>query len=235
MGAPRRDTVAGNDSGAAYLIDGEVRRGSTVLDDADATLRGETPRDEAGTAVADAGDVSGDDAADVAVGAPRAADGGIAYVLRGDCVDDPAERDDDRDEDRDKDRDKDRDDDRDKDRDDDDEDDDLTRASIAVTCRDDGGRLVVTNPNDEPVRVVVTGPGGFERRTTLDAEGGDDALRLSALPDGDYRVRTLTAGEGDGETVGRDTLTVECADDGGETPPLGSSGRTRPARPRGGR
>ncbi len=83
VGAPRNDG-AGQNAGAAYTfeIDGDVMLSAT---DADATMRGESAGDRAGQAVANGGDVNGDGAADILVGAPfnnsTASNAGAAYAV----------------------------------------------------------------------------------------------------------------------------------------------------------
>ncbi|MCK6527006.1 integrin alpha [Myxococcota bacterium] len=84
-GAPGRNTVA-VDAGMAYVLLGPVT-GSGTLVDADARLAGVETADQAGFAVAFAGDVDGDGSGDVLVGAPSASPGasnaGIAYLVSG--------------------------------------------------------------------------------------------------------------------------------------------------------
>ena len=87
VGAPRADTAAGNDSGATYVVYGPVDPGGIDLADADVTLNGTAPADRAGWSVASAGDVDGDGADDVLVGAPLNDDNGsyagAAYLVHG--------------------------------------------------------------------------------------------------------------------------------------------------------
>ncbi|QLH81861.1 integrin alpha [Halosimplex pelagicum] len=99
VGAPGVDTDDGNDTGAAYVVDGEsVADGDVNLSDATATFVGERAGSNAGWSVAPAGDVNDDGVAEVLVGAPlynaSAADGdddederrtfaGAAYVANG--------------------------------------------------------------------------------------------------------------------------------------------------------
>jgi len=59
------------DTGSAYLLSVGSRSGTTALADADAKLNGATHGDRAGSALAWAGDVTGDGVPDVLVGAPR--------------------------------------------------------------------------------------------------------------------------------------------------------------------
>ncbi|MFB6184518.1 MAG: hypothetical protein ABEI96_08185 [Haloarculaceae archaeon] len=89
VGAPRND-AGGTDAGAAYLVAGNASlAGTTSLSDATATFVGEGPGDEAGVAVASAGDANADGDEDVFVGAPgndsAGQDAGAAYVLFADC------------------------------------------------------------------------------------------------------------------------------------------------------
>jgi len=85
IGAPGEDSTD-TDAGAAYLVLGPVS-GTSLLSDAAAVLLGEAAGDEAGSAVAGAGDVDGDGAGDLLVGAPLADDAftnaGAAYVVFG--------------------------------------------------------------------------------------------------------------------------------------------------------
>jgi len=73
-------------SGAAYLVLGPVS-GERSLGDADASLVGESQHDDAGIAVAGAGDMDGDGLADLLIGAPEAGydndEGGLAYLVLG--------------------------------------------------------------------------------------------------------------------------------------------------------
>ncbi len=84
VGAPQHDAV-GNDSGAVYVTNNITEEeGDSTLADAALTLEGQTAGDEAGWAVADAGDVNGDDRHDIIVGAPYSNmtgyNAGAAYV-----------------------------------------------------------------------------------------------------------------------------------------------------------
>jgi len=85
VGAPENDAV-GSQSGAAYVVYGPVE-GTIQLSNADATLLGENSGDYAGRPVAWAGDVDGDGAEDMLVGARGNDDGGdmagAAYLLYG--------------------------------------------------------------------------------------------------------------------------------------------------------
>ncbi len=81
VGAYQND-AGGADAGAAYLVLGPVS-GTMDLALADAMLVGEEPDDEAGLALADAGDVDGDGRDDVIVGARYNGDAGAAYVVLG--------------------------------------------------------------------------------------------------------------------------------------------------------
>ncbi|MCK6528691.1 FG-GAP-like repeat-containing protein, partial [Myxococcota bacterium] len=84
-GAHLADTESG-ETGAAYLFRGPFA-GETTTADAAARLGGVAPGDQAGRAVAFAGDVDGDGRPDLLVGVPGsdlgAADGGAVYVYRG--------------------------------------------------------------------------------------------------------------------------------------------------------
>jgi hypothetical protein len=77
----RRDDTAGNNAGAAYVVGAPFEDGS--LGDAELVLRGPEDGAFAGWAVAAPGDVSGDGAPDVVVGAPLAGSGGEVYVADG--------------------------------------------------------------------------------------------------------------------------------------------------------
>ncbi len=80
IGAPSAD-AGGADAGAAYLVLGPAE-GDLDLSDADARLTGEAADDQAGTALAFAGDVDGDGHADLLVGAPGYDGGaGAAYLV----------------------------------------------------------------------------------------------------------------------------------------------------------
>jgi len=87
VGAPRNSS-AGTNTGAAYIVYGPADPGTVDLSDADVVLRGASNNDLAGWSVSTAGDVNGDGLDDVVVGAPfnntAAADGGAAYVVYGD-------------------------------------------------------------------------------------------------------------------------------------------------------
>ncbi len=85
VGAYRSDLGAA-DAGAAYLVHGPIQ-GVRSLSTADAVLVGENSQDQAGYAVAAAGDVNGDGHPDLLVGAPGS-DGsftsqGAAYLVHG--------------------------------------------------------------------------------------------------------------------------------------------------------
>lgn len=76
----------GADAGAVYVVLGGVS-GDFHLADAHATVRGEAAGDNAGTSCAGAGDLDGDGAYDIVIGAPGAdhagVDAGAAWVLYG--------------------------------------------------------------------------------------------------------------------------------------------------------
>jgi hypothetical protein len=89
VGAPRNDSAATN-AGAAYVVAGSERGGTTNLTAATAKLWGEQAHDWAGLAVTDGGDLNGDGDEDVVVGAPYHDQGqnpnvGATYVVQGDC------------------------------------------------------------------------------------------------------------------------------------------------------
>ncbi|MUV85456.1 hypothetical protein GJ631_02365, partial [Natronomonas sp. CBA1123] len=106
VGAPFNSSSA-SDTGAAYVVTGGLEAGERNLTGADGKLEGENKSDRAGWAVAPVGDVTGDEKADVLVGAPLKdspmTDAGAVYLVAGDCSVKP------KDEDKDKDRDKDKD------------------------------------------------------------------------------------------------------------------------------
>ena len=85
VGAPGNDNPA-FDAGAAYLLHGPVA-GYHTLDLADAKMIGWDAFDEAGAAVAPAGDVDGDGYDDMFVGSPYCDAGGLdagaAYLISG--------------------------------------------------------------------------------------------------------------------------------------------------------
>lgn len=78
----RRDDAAGNNAGAAYVVGGPFE-GRRSLGDAALVLRGPGDGAFAGWSVAAPGDVDGDGAPEVAVGAPLAGPGGAVYVADG--------------------------------------------------------------------------------------------------------------------------------------------------------
>ena len=85
VGAPDNDTTD-TDAGVAYLV-ASGASGTVALEDAEAVLAGEAADDQAGTAVAGAGDLDDDGYDDVLVGAPgndsAASGAGAVYVLAG--------------------------------------------------------------------------------------------------------------------------------------------------------
>ncbi|MBI2339566.1 MAG: FG-GAP repeat protein, partial [Deltaproteobacteria bacterium] len=86
VGAEGEDS-GGNDAGAAYLVLGPVSGGTTSLSSADAKLTGEASEDQAGRAVAGAGDVDNDGYDDLLVGAygedSGGSEAGAAYLVLG--------------------------------------------------------------------------------------------------------------------------------------------------------
>jgi len=87
VGAPG-DDEGGEDAGAAYLVSAASLNDTVELgDDATATFVGESAGDEAGSALANVGDVGGDGTGGVLVGAPRydgsenRTDAGAAYLV----------------------------------------------------------------------------------------------------------------------------------------------------------
>ena len=85
VGAPNEGTN-GVEAGAVYVVLGTVR-GDFDLADAHATIRGEAAGDNTGTSLAGLGDLDGDGADDIAIGAPGAdhagAEAGATWVLYG--------------------------------------------------------------------------------------------------------------------------------------------------------
>jgi uncharacterized protein involved in tellurium resistance len=77
-------------------------------------------------------------------------------------------------------------------------------AVASQSCTAAGGSVTVRNPNDAPVQVRVTGPDGFEQTATVQPGG---TATFEELPDGEFTVATLS---GDGDEVGRTTVTVDC-------------------------
>ncbi len=86
IGALREDS-GGADAGAAYVLNGPIGHGTTMLEWADAKFVGEDSSDQAGVAVAPAGNADGDGYDDVLVGAWQesslATQGGAVYLLHG--------------------------------------------------------------------------------------------------------------------------------------------------------
>ncbi|MFC7137330.1 hypothetical protein ACFQRB_14480 [Halobaculum litoreum] len=128
----------------------------------------------------------------------------------------------------------------------------LRPVGATADCDDDGGVLVVTNPNEVAVQVGVEGPGDTEERVTLDPAGEeDDELALDTLENGTYTVRTLTGEDENVTEVGVDTVEIACeadagvdSDEGetglepadgesenGTAPPTATTNRTRGTRP----
>lgn len=86
--AAKGSARGGEDAGAVYLFYGRSSlSGSVPLAQADATLIGQRPYEQAGVAVAPAGDVTGDGREDVLVGAPNSdafgEDTGVVYLVPG--------------------------------------------------------------------------------------------------------------------------------------------------------
>jgi hypothetical protein len=86
VGAPKAD-ASGADSGAVYLVlGGSLPSGSTALSSAAASFSGRQAGDQLGATVA-AGDLDGDDAAELLLAAPYAevsdSDAGLVYLLAG--------------------------------------------------------------------------------------------------------------------------------------------------------
>ncbi|QZP38122.1 integrin alpha [Halobaculum magnesiiphilum] len=97
VGAPGSD-AEGTDAGTAYVVsDALDADGERSLADATARFAGEARGDKAGWAVAVAGDVNGDGAGDVVVGAPHndeaGRNAGAAYVVHGGDFDDESRAD----------------------------------------------------------------------------------------------------------------------------------------------
>ncbi len=85
VGEPKRDTAAGADSGAVYVLF-DARSGGRLGDAANSvTIRGAQAGDYAGFDVAAAGDVNGDGLADLLVGAPLAGPRGDARIGPGEA------------------------------------------------------------------------------------------------------------------------------------------------------
>jgi len=86
LGAPEADSSTTSSTGAVYLFT-DVLSGTLGVSAATAVLEGESGGDYASAAVSIAGDVSGDGAADLLVGAPYSdrfySDGGLVYVQYG--------------------------------------------------------------------------------------------------------------------------------------------------------
>jgi len=92
IGIPQADPLGRKNAGSVFLIFGREDRGPILLDPVPAPrvvrIDGASQGDRAGTSVASARDVDGDEVPDVIVGAPRADDGsgqrrGAAYVMFG--------------------------------------------------------------------------------------------------------------------------------------------------------
>ncbi|WP_284013534.1 hypothetical protein [Halobaculum litoreum] len=101
----------------------------------------------------------------------------------------------------------------------------LRPVGATADCDDDGGVLVVTNPNEVAVQVDVEGPGDTEERVTLDPAGEeDDELALDTLENGTYTVRTLTGEDENVTEVGVDTVEIACEADAGVDSDEGETG-----------
>ncbi len=87
LGVPGYDGGAGASSGAAFIFRGPLEGNDLDITAAFAVLLGQNAGDQAGTAVAAAGDVNGDDFPDLLVGAPyhdgNGANSGAVYVVSG--------------------------------------------------------------------------------------------------------------------------------------------------------
>ncbi len=90
VGGPRSDGPAGNTSGQAFVVFGKANASDVsvgALGSAGFVIHGEAEGDQAGFAVAGAGDINGDGLADLLVGAPQppftGAGAGRAYVVYG--------------------------------------------------------------------------------------------------------------------------------------------------------
>jgi hypothetical protein len=85
IGASREDS-GGSDAGAAYVMFGPAS-GKVDLSQSDGKIVGENDGDQLGSSVSAGGDVTGDDVADILVGAPQwdgaGTDDGAAYMVSG--------------------------------------------------------------------------------------------------------------------------------------------------------
>jgi hypothetical protein len=85
VGASREDS-GGSDAGAAYVMFGPAS-GKVDLSQSDGKIVGENDGDQLGSSVSAGGDVTGDDVADILVGAPQwdgaGTDDGAAYMVSG--------------------------------------------------------------------------------------------------------------------------------------------------------
>ncbi len=80
--------------------------------------------------------------------------------------------------------------------------------AVQLVCTPDGGRLVVTNPNDAAVQVEVTGPRQYENRMTV-ASG--ETTTFEGLGNGRYEVRTLSGADEDARQIGdAEPVVVTC-------------------------
>ncbi|MGB0639547.1 MAG: integrin alpha, partial [Myxococcota bacterium] len=88
IAAPHNST-GGTKAGRVYVVygDGAIAYSTLMLADADIRITGESPRDEAGTAIEGNFDADGDGTADIMIGSPynsdTASESGRAYVLWG--------------------------------------------------------------------------------------------------------------------------------------------------------
>ena len=93
IGAPDANGPPGSPRGGAYVVYGRVQRANVDLASLGTNgfeITGAAANDDAGASVAGVGDINGDGADDVVVGAPQAtgfatADAGAAYVIYGDA------------------------------------------------------------------------------------------------------------------------------------------------------
>jgi len=86
VGAHLHDGLSQTDAGAVYVLFGPITSGGSLAQ-ADVILEGEAAQDNAGYAVASAGDVNDDGFDDILIGAPGRSEGataaGVTYLVRG--------------------------------------------------------------------------------------------------------------------------------------------------------